>query len=145
MQELVKREYDDDEQESARKKKEVFAFASRSNAQGKPKNQLIFIFKNCTYFSKKTLTDTEQGAQFDQAHPMSKRLHTLFDTENCLEKKRRPNFGDSTFVWWCLDKQDDKTRKQQKNISILYCQDKKFFTSDLFHVIQDAIPLTLTP
>ena len=46
-------------------------------------------------------------------------------------------------VWWCMEEQDGRRRRQQiKDFnSVLTGQDKKFFAFDLFKFIQDAISL----
>ena len=65
-----------------------------------------------------------------------------------LENKRRsskPFCVFSTLVWWKVEehhgKKEEETRKDFSIVLIL--QDKKFFTSELFKVIQDAILLIL--
>ena len=88
-------------------------------------------------FLERTWILVEPGSQFDQAYPVPKDWTLFFDTENYLEKKmERSNSGD-----WKKKQETETTRKYFN--TVLTCKDKKIFTSDLFKVIQDAIPLIL--
>ena len=75
---LMDKEYEDNEQETSATKTVVFAIASRSKAEAKPRRPSI------TYSSSRTIQilerkwiDVEPGAQFDQAYPVAKRINTL--------------------------------------------------------------------
>ena len=48
---LIDKEYDDNEQETSETKTEVFSFASRAKAKGKPRrlSTTCSMFKDCTY------------------------------------------------------------------------------------------------
>ena len=107
---------------------------------------------------ERTWIDIEPGAQFDQAYPVAKRLNTLLRHGELLREE------DGAIAIWRL--KDDLRNKffSTLNIGLMTCgrarwqeaeaarkdfnivltrQDKKFFTSELFKVIQDAIPLIL--
>ena len=76
---LIDKEYDDNEQETSTTKTEVFAFASRSRAKAKPRRPSTTCSSSRTVpILKRKWVDIEPGAQFDQAHPVAKRLNTLF-------------------------------------------------------------------
>ena len=75
---LIDKEYDDNEQETSTTKTEVFAFASRSKAKAKPRRLSITCSSSRTVLIReRTWTDTEPGAQFDQAYPVATRVNTL--------------------------------------------------------------------
>ena len=75
---LIDREYDDDDQETSTTETEVFAFASRSKAEAKPRDlQLLASSSRTVPILERIWIDFEQGAQFDQAYPVEKRIHTL--------------------------------------------------------------------
>ena len=90
---LIDKEYDDNEQETSETKTEEFAlktnvlaFASRSKAKTKPPRPTSACSSSRTvHILERKSIDIEPGAQFDQAHPVAKRLFP--DTENYLEKK----------------------------------------------------------
>ena len=94
---LIDKEYDDNEQETTEAKTEVFSFASRSKAKAKPRRL------NSVRSSLKTLSireriwaEIEPGAQFDQAHPVVKRLNTL------LRHGELPREEDGAVEFWRL-------------------------------------------
>ena len=161
----IDKEYDDNAQETSGTKTEVFAlktevfaFASRSKAKAKPRRF------STTCSSSRTLSilerkwiDIEPGAPFDQAYPVAKRPNTL------LRHGELTREGDGAIEFWSLKDDlrnkfeycqywsDDvgKARWQEAEATrtdfniVLTRQDKKFFTSELFKDIQDAIPLIL--
>ena len=162
---LIDKEYDDNEQETSETKTEVFAlktevfaFASRSKAKAKPRRSSTTCSSSRTVpVLERTWIDIEPGAQFDQAFPVAKRLNTLLrhggfprEEDGAIEFWRlkddlRKNFVYS--LYWSVVvgrarwQEAEATRKDFN--TVLIPQDKKFFTSELFKVIQDAIPLIL--
>ena len=105
----------------------------------------------------RTWIDIEPGAQSDQAYPVPKRLNTL------LRHGQLPREEDGAIEFWRL-KDGLRTKLSTLNIGLTICgrarwqeseatrkgfnivltrQDKNFFTSELFKVIQDAMPLIL--
>ena len=160
---LIDKEFDDNEQETTKTevfalKTNVFAFASRSKAEAKPRRPTSACSSTRTVPVRESIwTDVEPGAQFDKAYPVSKRLNFFFDTENYLEKKmERSNSGDSKMIFRKMStltvglikygrarwQESEATRKDFN--TVLIRQDKKFFTSELSNVNQDAIPFDLT-
>ena len=160
------RKYDDNEQETSTTKTEVFAlktevfaFASRSNAKAKPRRSLTACSSSRTVPTLERIwIDVEPGTQIDQAYPVAERMNTL------LRHAELPREEDGAIEFWRL--KDDLQNKfeysqywsdemwkskmaggggpQEKIFNIvLIRQDKKFFTFELFKVIQDAIPLIL--
>ena len=77
-------------------KTDVFAFASRSKAEAKPRRPTSACSSTRTVSIRERIwTDIEPGAQCNQAYPVAKRLNTLFGMDNYLEKKmERSNSGD---------------------------------------------------
>ena len=92
---LIDKEYDDNEQETSETKTEIFAFASLSKAEVKPRRlATICSFSRTVLILERTLIDIEPGAQFDQAYPVARRLYFFSGTENYLEKRmERSNSG----------------------------------------------------
>ena len=154
---LIDKKYDDNEQETSETKTGVFAFASRSKVKAKPRRPSTSCSSSRTvHILEWKWTDIEPRAQSDQAYPVAKRLNTFFDTENYFEKKMvRSNSGDWKMIFgknlsilnvglmhvrarW---QEAEATRKDFN--TVLTRQDNKCFTSELFKVIQDAIPLIL--
>ena len=75
---LIDKEYDDNEQETSEPKTEVFAFASRSKAEAKPRRPSTTCSSSWTLLIlERTWLHIEPGAQFDQAYPVAKRVNTL--------------------------------------------------------------------
>ena len=82
---LIDTEYDDNEQESSETKSEefalktnVFALASRSKAETKPRRSISACSSTRTVPIRERLwTDIEPGIYSDIAYPVSKRLTTL--------------------------------------------------------------------
>ena len=162
---LIDKEYDDNEQETSETKTEifalkmeVFAFASRSKAKAKPRRPTSACSSSRTVpIRERTWIDIEPGAQFDRAYPVAKRLNSLLRhgqftsrrrwCDRILESKRWssvPIWALSTLVWWYVEERWQEAEATRKGFNnVLPRQDKKFFTSELFKVIQDAIPLVL--
>ena len=153
---LIDKDFDDDEQETSTTKKEVFAIASRSKAKAKPRRPSTTCSSSRILpILERTWIDIKPGARFDQAYPVVKRINTL------LRHGELPREEDSAIESWRLkddlrkrfehsqDWSDDvwKNKMQEATIkdfnTVLTGQDKKFFTFELFKVIQDAIPLIL--
>ena len=75
---LIDKEYDDNEQETSETKTEVFAFASRSKAEAKPRRPTSICSSTSTVpIRERIWIDIEPGAQSDQAYPVAKRLNTF--------------------------------------------------------------------
>ena len=156
---LIDKAYDDNEQETSETKTEVFAlktevfaFASRSKAEAKPRRSSTTCSSSrIVPILERTWIDIEPGAQFDHAYPVAKRLNTL------LRHGELPREEDGAIEFWRL--KDDLQNKFEysqcwsddvwkskmaggggNKKRFQYC---KFFTSELFKVIQDAIPLIL--
>ena len=131
---LIDKEYDDNDQETSETKKEVFAYASRSKAEAKPRRPSTTCSSSRPVnILERTWIDIEPGAQFDQAYPVAKRLNTLLrhgefprEEDGAIELWRlkddlRNKFEHSQYwFWWCMEEQDDRRRRQQEKISILY-------------------------
>ena len=163
--ELIDKEYDDNEQETSETKSEEFAlktnvlaFASRSKAKAKPRRPTSACSSTRTVpFCERIWTDIEPGTQSNLAYPVAKRLNTLLRHGQLLREE------DGAIEFWRLK---DYLRNEFENshIGLMKCgrakwqeaevtrkdfnivltrQDKKFFISELFKVIQDAIPLIL--
>ena len=74
----LNKEHDDNEQETSETNTEVFALASRSKAGAKPRRLSTACLSSRTvHILERTWIELEQGAQFDQAYPVEKRLNTL--------------------------------------------------------------------
>ena len=152
---LMDKEYDVNEQETSETKTEVFAFASRTKATAKPRRPSTTCSSTRTVpIRERIWIDIEPGAQSDQAYPVAKRLKTL------LRHGQLPRDEDGAIEFWRLTdyllnnlstlnigmmicrrarwQEAEATRKGFD--TVLTRQDKKFFTSELFKVIQDAIP-----
>ena len=162
---LIDKENDDNEQETSEMKFEefalktnVFAFASRSKAKTKPRRRTSGCSSTRTVpICERSWTDVEPGTQSNQAYPVTKRINTL------LRHGALPREEDGAIEFWRLKmifgtnlstlniglmkngrarwQEAEATRKDCN--SVLTRRDKKFFISEFFKVIQDAIPLTL--
>ena len=94
---LIDKEYDDNEQETSETKTEVFASASRSKAEAKPRRPTSICSSTRTVpIRERIWIDLEPGAQSDQTYPVAKKTkHFFFGIDNYLEKKMgRLNSGD---------------------------------------------------
>ena len=104
---LIDKEYDDNEQETSETKTEVFAFASRSKAEAKPRRPSTTCPSSRTEpILERTWIDIEPGAHFDQAYPVAKRLNTL------LRHGHLPREEDGAIEFWRLE---DDLRNNFKN------------------------------
>ena len=158
-------EDDDNEQETSEMqfeefalKTNVLAFASRSKAKAKPRRRTFACSSTRTVpICERSWTDIEPGTYSPIAYPVSKQLSTL------LRHGHLPREDDGAIEFWRLKEdlrnefehtqywsdgmwksKNGRRRRQQEKINIvLIHQDKKFFISELFKVIQDAIPLIL--
>ena len=104
--ELIDREYDDDEQGTPATKTEVFAFASRSKAKAKPRRpSTACSFSRTVPILERLWIDIEQGAQFDQAYPVAKRINTLLRHGNLPreEDKMAGGGGNKKRFQYCTD------------------------------------------
>ena len=101
---LIDKKYDDNEQETSTTKTEVFAFASRSRAKAKPSRPSTTCSSSRTVQNlERKWIDIEPGNQFDQAHPVAKRLYTL------LRHGALPREEDGAIEFWRL--KDDLRNK----------------------------------
>ena len=147
---LIDKEYDDNEQETSGTKTEVFAlktevlaFASRSKAKKKGRPTSACSSTRTVLVRERLWIDVEPGAQSDQAYPVAKRLNTL------LRHGELPREEDGAIEFWRLKdhfryefEYSQHWSDEMFNI-VTIRQDEKFFTSELFKVIQDAISLIL--
>ena len=73
----------------------VFAFASRSKAKAKPRRPSTNCSSSRTVpILERKWIDIEPGAQFDQAYPVAKRIHTL------LRHGKLPREEDGAIEFW---------------------------------------------
>ena len=85
--------------------------------------------------------DIEPGAQFDQAYPVAKRLNTLLRHGELLrEEDGAIELNIGLMMYGRARWQEAEARSKDFN-TVLIRQDKKFFTSEIFKVIHDAVPL----
>ena len=146
---LIDKTYDDNEQETSTTKMEVFAFASRYKAEAQPRRPSTTCSPSQTFhILERKWIDSEPGAQFDQAYPVTKRTNTR------LRHGELPREEDGAIEFWRIKDDlrdysqywsDDvwKSKMAGGGDTVLIRQDKKFVTSELFKVIQDAIPFIL--
>ena len=101
---------------------------------GRTKRTLVSSSTKNLPIEERIWTDVEPGAQSNQAYPVAKRLNTLlrngqlpreedgaiefWRTEECLRNDLMQSI--STLVWWNVEEQNGRRRRQQENISILY-------------------------
>ena len=158
---LIDKEYDDNEQETSETKTEIFALktdvfacASLSKAQAKQRRPTSGCSSTRTVpIRERAWTAIEPGAQSDQAYPVAKRLNTLLrhgqlprEEHGAIEFWRlkddlRNKFEHSQY--WSDDMWKSKMAGGGGNKKrFQYCTDQ-FFISELFKVIQEAIPLIL--
>ena len=161
---LSNKEDDDNEQETSEMKFEefalktnVFAFASRSKAKAKPRRRTSACSSTRTVpICDRFWTDVEPGTFSHIAYPVSKRLSTLLrhghlprEEDGAIAGEWRNIFGTilhdlniglmkSGRVEW----QEAEATRKDFNIVLVH-QDKRFFISELFKDIQDAISLIL--
>ena len=162
---LIDKEYDDSEQETSVTKSEEFAlktnvlaFASRSKAKAKPRRPTSACSSARTVpLCERSWPDIEPGTYSNLNYPVAKRLNTPLrhgqlprEEDGAIEFWRLgiifgPILGTLSIglmkCGWAKYKEAEATRKYF-NI-VLTRQDKKFLISELFKVIQDAIPLIL--
>ena len=139
-------------------KTNVLAFASRSKAKAKPPRRTpSSLSTRILPIRERKWTDVEPEYYLSFAYPVSKRLSTL------LRHGGLPREDDGAIEFWRIKDylRNDLVQSQQwsdekwkstmakgggtrKDFNIvLIHQDKKFFISELFKVIQDANPLIL--
>ena len=162
---LIDKEYDDNEQEIFEMKSEdfalktnVLAFASRSKAKAKPRRRTSVCSSTRNVpICERTWTDVEPGTYSHIAYPVSKRLSTLLrhgdlprEEDGAIEFWRLKDYLGNEFEYsqhwsdemWKSRMAGGGATIKDFNIVLIH-QDKKFFTSELFKVIQVAIPLIL--
>ena len=140
---------DDDEQETSTTKTEVFSFASRKTEKT---HNCLHIFKDCKY-SWKNMDWYWTTSSIRSRVPSGKKTKHSSSARRITSRRRwRDRILEtglrnqcqlvlSILVCRCMEEQDGRTREQQDN-AVLIRQDKKF-TSEIWKVIQDAIPLIL--
>ena len=163
---LIDKEYDDNEQETSETKTEAFALktdvlavASRSKAEAKPLRRtpagsstrilLIGWKKEDWCWSRKLFVyrlPSVKTAEYSSSSwkPTSRQWWSDWILENKGISSERSS-AISTLVWWKVEEYNGKrggNKKRFFNIVLIH-QDKKFFISQLFKVIQDAISLML--
>ena len=133
-------------------------FASRSKAKAKPRRRTPACSSTRTVpIGERSWTDIEPETCSSVAYPVSKQLSTLFrhghlprQEDGAIEFWRLKDYLRNEFensqhwsdeMWKSKMSGGGATRKDF-NIVLIH-QDKKFFISELFKVIQDAIPLIL--
>ena len=151
------KENDNNEQETSEMQFDNFAlksnaraFASRPKAKAKPQRRTLASPSTRTLpIGERKWTDVEPEDYSSVAYPVSKQLSTLL---------RLPREDDGAIEFWsifgtilcnlniglmkCGRVQWQKAEATRKDFNIvLIHQDKKFFISELFKVIQDAISL----
>ena len=159
---LNNKEHDDNEQETSEMQFEdfalklnVLAFASRSKAKAKPQRRISASSSAKTFpIWATSWTDIEPQDCSPIDYPVSKKLINLLrhgslprEDDGAIEFWRLKDFLRNHFVHsqhWSDGKWKSRMAKRRRK-QILYCtrQDKKFFISRLFKVIQDAISLIL--
>ena len=155
---LIDTEYDDNDQETSTTKTDVFAFASRSKAEAKPRRPSTICSSSRTIpILERIWVDIEPGVQFDQAYPVEKRISTLLrhgellrEEDGAIEFWRLKDYLQNKFEYsqyWSDENGRARWQEAEATIKdfniVLSRQDKKFFTSEFFKVIQHAIPLIL--
>ena len=139
-------------------KTKKLAFASRSQAKAKPRRRISA--SSCTrslHIGERTWTENEPEDYSPIAYPMSKQLSTLLrhgnlprEENGAIEFWRLKDFFGTVLTNLNIGlmksgraqwRKAEETRKDF-NIVLIH-QDKKFFISELFKVIQDAISLIL--
>ena len=156
------KENDNNEQETFEMQFEEYAlklnagdFASRSKAEAKPQRQDSASSSIRTIpVGERTWTDVEPGKRSLNDYPVSKKLIRLLrhgsllrENDGAIEFWRIKDYLQDHFVF-CHHWSDEKWKssvaggghKKRFNIVLIH-QNKKFFISELFTVIQDAIPL----
>ena len=123
----------------------MLAFASRSKAEAKPRRRTLACSSaEAVPISERSLTDTESKNYSSIAYEASKQLNTL------LRHGDLPTEEEGAIEFWRLKDYLRNDFMHNLNIGLMKygtakCkvipQDKKFFISELFLVIQDAIPL----
>ena len=104
VRDVIDKLYDDNEQETSETKTEafalktdVFAFASRSEAQAKPRTPTSACSSTrIVPFRERIWTDIEPGARSNQAYPVAKKLNTL------LRHGQLPREEDGAIEFWRL-------------------------------------------
>ena len=156
---LSNKEDDDNEQETSEKKTNVLAFARRSKAKAKPRKGISACSSAGTVpIGERKWTDVEPEDYSTVDYPVSKRLNTLprhgdlpREEDGAIEFGRleddlRNKFGHSLNIGLMkcgrVEWQEAEATRKDFNI-VLTRQDKKFFISELFKAIQDAIPWIL--
>ena len=159
------KENDNNEQETFEMQFENFAlkanalaFASRSKAKAKPQRRTPASSSTRTLpIGERTWTDIEPEDYSPVAYPVSKQLSTLLrhghlprEEDGAIEFWKIKEYLRNDFVRsqrWSDEKWKSTMAKGGGNKKIFqYCTDpsnKKFFISELFKVIQDAISLIL--
>ena len=154
---LSNKEFDDNEQETSEMKTEVFAFASRSKAKAKPRrpstacssSRTVPIREKYGLILNQELNSIKRTQCKKAKHSSSAWTTTsrgrwgdrILETEDYLRNKFE-HFHHWSDDMWKSKMVGGGGNKKNFNI-VLIQQDKKFFISELFKVIQDAIPLIL--
>ena len=147
---MIDKKYDDNEQETSTTKTEVFAIASRSKAKAKPRRPSTTCSSSRIIpIRDRIWIDIEPGTYSNIAFPVSKQLTTLLRHGEIPRVDRRMIFGTDLSILNVGLMMHGRRRWQKAEATIKDCnivltrQDKNFFISELFKVIQDAILLIL--
>ena len=158
---LNNKDQDDNEQEISEMQFEEYAlkfnasdFASRSKAEAKPQKRDSASSSTRTIpIGERKWTDVEQEDYSPVAYPVSEQLGTLLrhghlprEDDGAFEFWRIKDYLRNGFVqsqhWsdenWKSTRQKVEETRKDFNIVLIH-QDKKFCTTELFKVIQDAI------
>ena len=140
-------------------KTNVLAFASRPKAKAKPRRPTSACSSTRTVpICERIWTDIEPGTQSSLSYPVAKKPKTLLrhaqlarEEDGVIEFWRlkddlRNDFKNSQYLSdeMCGKAKCKEAEAARKDFNVVLSrQDKKFFISELFKVIQDAIPLIL--
>ena len=136
-------------------KTNVLAFASRSKAKAKPRRRISASSSTKTIpIGERKWTDVEPEDYSLVDYPVSKQLSTLLRHGHQFEKMmERLNSGEEKIIFRtilcilnnglmkCGRASWQEAEETRKDFSIVLIHQEKFFISDLFKVIQDAISL----
>ena len=138
---LIDKEYDDNEQETSETKTEACAlkkgctcFCKPTKGQSKTTKTYLclLIYKNCTYSWKNmdwcwTRSSIQSGAPGGKKNKHSSSTRTIISRRRwsdwILEIKRLSSeriWELSILVWWNVEEQNGRRRRQQEKISIMY-------------------------
>ena len=103
-------------------------FASRSKAKARPRRRTSACSSTRTVpIGERSWTDVEPETYSPIAYPVAKRLNTLLrhgdlprEEDGAIEFWRNEFENSQHMVWWNVEEQNGRKRRQQEKISILY-------------------------